>query len=156
MNAPVPQTTRSNIRGLAGRLVADRVLTAAQATTAEAGAKATGVSLMRYLIDTLAIDSRALAEPASAEFGLPIFDLAAMNRDMLPNQKIDAALMMKYRAVPLFHRGNRLFVAISDPMNQAALAEFKFAAGINTDAVLVEDQALNRLIDELAEASWRL
>ena len=153
MNALVPQTSRSNIRGLAGRLVADRVLTAALATTAEAGAKATSVSLMRYLIDTLAIDSRALAEPASAEFGLPIFDLAAMNRDMLPDQKIDVALMMKYRAVPLFHRGNCLFVAISDPMNQAALAEFKFAAGINTDAVLVEDQALNRLIDELAEAT---
>ncbi|MDA9798256.1 type IV-A pilus assembly ATPase PilB [Luminiphilus sp.] len=153
MNALVPQTSRSNIRGLAGRLVADRVLTAALATTAEAGAKATNVSLMRYLIDTLAIDSRALAEPASAEFGLPIFDLAAMNRDMLPDQKIDVALMMKYRAVPLFHRGNCLFVAISDPMNQAALAEFKFAAGINTDAVLVEDQALNRLIDELAEAT---
>jgi type IV pilus assembly protein PilB len=155
MNALVPQTSRSNIRGLAGRLVADRVLTAALATTAEAGAKATSVSLMRYLIDTLAIDSRALAEPASAEFGLPIFDLAAMNRDMLPDQKIDVALMMKYRAVPLFHRGNCLFVAISDPMNQAALAEFKFAAGINTDAVLVEDQALNRLIDELAEATDR-
>lgn len=153
INALVPQTSRSNIRGLAGRLVADRVLTAALATTAEAGAKATSVSLMRYLIDTLAIDSRALAEPASAEFGLPIFDLAAMNRDMLPDQKIDVALMMKYRAVPLFHRGNCLFVAISDPMNQAALAEFKFAAGINTDAVLVEDQALNRLIDELAEAT---
>ncbi len=71
MNAPVAQTIQSNIRGLAGRLVADRVLTAAQATTAEDDAKATGVSLMRYLIDTLAIDSRALAEPASAEFGLP-------------------------------------------------------------------------------------
>jgi type IV pilus assembly protein PilB len=155
MNALVPQTSRSNIRGLAGRLVADRVLTAALATTAEAGAKATSVSLMRYLLDTLAIDSRSLAEPASAEFGLPIFDLAAMNRDMLPDQKIDVALMMKYRAVPLFHRGNCLFVAISDPMNQAALAEFKFAAGINTDAVLVEDQALNRLIDELAEATDR-
>ena len=109
MNALVAQTIRSNIRGLAGRLVADRVLTAAQATTAEENAKATGVSLMRYLIDTLAIDSHALAEPASAEFGLPIFDLTAMNRDMLPNQKIDAALMMKYRAVPLFHRGNCLF-----------------------------------------------
>ncbi len=106
---------------------------------------------MRYLIDTLAIDSRALAEPASAEFGLPIFELAAMNREMLPDQKIDAALMMKYRAVPLFPRGNCLFVAIYDPMNQAVLAEFKFAAGINTDAILVENQTLNRLIDKLAE-----
>ena len=73
MNATVAQTTRSNIRGLAGRLVADRVLTAEQATTAEADAKTSGVSLMRYLIDTLDIDSCALAEPASAEFGLPIW-----------------------------------------------------------------------------------
>jgi type IV pilus assembly protein PilB len=74
-----------------------------------------------------------------------------MNREMLPEQQIDGEMMLKQHAVPLFRRGNRLFVAVSDPMNLGALDEFKFAAGINTDAVLVEDEALSKLIADLAE-----
>jgi type IV pilus assembly protein PilB len=65
-------------------------------------------------------------------------------------------MMLKQHAVPLFRRGNRLFVAVSDPMNLGALDEFKFAAGINTDAVLVEDEALSKLIADLAEQSGGL
>ena len=153
MNSPVSQEIRSTIKGLAGRLINEGVLTAEQAREAEQGAKSMRVSLIRYLIDTLDVDSRELAEMASAEFGVPVFDLNAMNREMLPEQQIDGEMMLKQHAVPLFRRGNRLFVAVSDPMNLGALDEFKFAAGINTDAVLVEDEALSKLIADLAEQS---
>ena len=141
----------STIRGLAGQLIAAGILTPEQAREAVNEAKAQRVSLIRYLIDTLDVDSKELAEMASVEFGLPVFDLRAMNREMLPEQQIDGEMMLKQHAVPLFRRGNRLFVAVSDPMNLGALDEFKFAAGINTDAVLVEDEALSKLIAELAE-----
>lgn len=151
MNSPVSQEIRSTIKGLAGRLINEGVLTAEQVRDAEQGAKSMRVSLIRYLIDTLDVDSRELAEMASAEFGVPVFDLNAMNREMLPEQQIDGEMMLKQHAVPLFRRGNRLFVAVSDPMNLGALDEFKFAAGINTDAVLVDDEALSALISDLAE-----
>ena len=143
----------STIRGLAGQLIAAGILTPEQAREAVNEAKAQRVSLIRYLIDTLDVDSKELAEMASVEFGLPVFDLRAMNREMLPEQQIDAEMMLKQHAVPLFRRGNRLFVAVSDPMNLGALDEFKFAAGINTDAVLVDDEALSKLIADLAEQS---
>jgi len=153
MNSPVSLEIQSTIKGLAGRLIAQGVLTAEQAIEAEQDAKSMRVSLIRYLIDTLDVDSRELAEMASAEFGVPVFDLNAMNREMLPEQQIDGEMMLKQHAVPLFRRGNRLFVAVSDPMNLGALDEFKFAAGINTDAVLVEDEALSKMIADLAERS---
>ena len=143
----------STNRGLAGQLIAAGILTPEQAREAVNEAKAQRVSLIRYLIDTLDVDSKELAEMASVEFGLPVFDLRAMNREMLPEQQIDAEMMLKQHAVPLFRRGNRLFVAVSDPMNLGALDEFKFAAGINTDAVLVDDAALSKLIADLAEQS---
>ena len=142
-----------NIKGLAGRLIAEGVLTSEQARDAQNDAKIMRVPLIRYLIDTLDVDSRELAEMASVEFGVPVFDLEAMNREMLPEPQIDTELMAKHHAVPLFRRGNRLFVAVSDPMNLGALDEFKFAAGINTDAVLVEDAALSKLIADLGEQS---
>ena len=59
--------------------------------------------------------------------------------------------MTKHHAAPLFRRGNRLFVAVSDPTNLTALEEFKFASGINTDSVLVDDAALSKLISDLSE-----
>ena len=152
MNSPLQaDSITTNVKGLAGRLISEGVLTPDQARDAERDAKAMQVSLIRYLIDTLDVDSRELAEMASAEFGVPVFDLDAMNREMLPEQQIEGELMVKHHAVPIFRRGNRLFVAVSDPMNLGALDEFKFAAGINTDAVLVEDQALSKLITDLVE-----
>jgi len=151
MNGERRSAINSTIRGLAGQLISAGILTPDQAREAVNEAKAQRVSLIRYLIDTLDVDSKELAEMASAEFGLPVLDLEAMNRDMLPDQQIDADLMIKHHAVPIYRRGNRLFVAVSDPMNIGALDEFKFAAGINTDAVLVEDQALTKLIADLAE-----
>ena len=109
--------------------------------------------MIHHLINALDLDSRALAEMASAEYGIPVFDVSAMNRDLLPDHQIDSDMMMKHHAVPLFKRGNRLFVAISDPMNLAALNEFKFAAGMNTDAVLADDAALTQLIHDISEGS---
>ena len=157
MNAPISSEIHSSIhptiRGLAARLIGEGVLTAEQARDAESDARAMHVSLTRYLIDTLDVDSQELVEMASVEFGVPIFDLEAMNLDMLPEHQIDAELMVKHHAVPLFRRGQNLFVAVSDPLNLSALDEFKFAAGINTDAVLVDDEALRKLIATLVEKS---
>ena len=139
------------ISGISRRLVTDRILTSDQARDAETEAKQLGVSLIRHLVDTLDVESRELAEIASTEFGLPVFDLDALNQELLPEQKIDSELMTKHHAAPLFRRGNRLFVAVSDPTNLTALEEFKFASGINTDSVLVDDAALSKLISDLSE-----
>ena len=139
------------ISGISRRLVTDRILTSDQARDAETEAKQLGISLIRHLVDTLDVESRELAEIASTEFGLPVFDLDALNQELLPEQKIDSELMTKHHAAPLFRRGNRLFVAVSDPTNLTALEEFKFASGINTDSVLVDDAALSKLISDLSE-----
>jgi len=149
--APTTEITR--LSGLSNRLIAAGMLTQNQSHEAERQARLPNRSLVRYLIDTLNVETKALAEIASAEYGIPVFDVSAMNRELLPDHPIDSDMMMKHHAVPLFQRGNRLFVAVSDPMNLAALNEFKFAAGINTDAVLADDTALNQLIHEIAEGA---
>jgi len=149
--APTTEITR--LSGLSNRLIAAGMLTQNQSHEAERQARLPNRSLVRYLIDTLKVETKALAEIASAEYGIPVFDVSAMNRELLPDHPIDSDMMMKHHAVPLFQRGNRLFVAVSDPMNLAALNEFKFAAGMNTDAVLADDTALNQLIHEIAEGA---
>ena len=70
---------------------------------------------------------------------------------MFPEKIIPPALMSKHQVVPLFRRGNRLFVGVADPTNLAALDEVKFATGISTEAVLVEERTLARVLDELLD-----
>jgi type II secretory ATPase GspE/PulE/Tfp pilus assembly ATPase PilB-like protein len=61
--------------------------------------------------------------------------------------------MHSKRALPLYKRGNRLFVALSDPTNLSALDEIKFKTGLAVEAVVVEDDKLDPLISKSALAS---
>ena len=140
------------LSGLARRLVADNVLTEEQAQAASREASKQKISLVRYLVDSMGVDSHELAEMTAKEFGVPLFDLSAMNNELLPDKLVDPELIAKHHALPLFRRGNRLFIAVSDPTNLGALDEMKFATGISTDAVLVDEQSLSRALNDVLEA----
>ena len=140
------------LSGLAGSLVAGSLITAEQAVDAQKKASMEKMHFVQYLVEKENIDGRRLAELTSREFGLPLFDIAALHTDSIPVALVDAALIKKHHALPLLHRGNRLFVAVSDPTNLAALAEIKFHTGINTDAVLVEESALGEALAKCAES----
>jgi type IV pilus assembly protein PilB len=60
---------------------------------------------------------------------------------------VSEKLIRQHHALPLFKRGNRLYIAISDPTNLGAIDEFKFHTGINTEGVLVEEEKLHKAID---------
>jgi type IV pilus assembly protein PilB len=139
------------LTGISARLVADSVITAEQAQTAIREASKKKISLISYLSQALDIDSYELAEIASTEFGVPLLDLSAIDRSTFPDKLVSAALMSKHQTIPIFRRGNRLFIALADPTNIAALDEIKFATGISTEAVVVDERVLARLLTELLD-----
>ena len=57
------------------------------------------------------------------------------------------------RVLPLHRRGNRLFVATSDPANLQALEEVRFKTNLIVESVVVEDDKLGQAIHKLVEAS---
>jgi type IV pilus assembly protein PilB len=136
------------LSGLAGRLVADGLLDADVAQSAQADASRDKVPFVTYLVSKDLIDSQKLAELASEEFGIPLFDISSFNKAAMPLELVAPNLVAKHHALPLFHRGNRLFIAVSDPTNLSAMDEIKFHTGINTDAVLVEEKTLGEAIRE--------
>ncbi len=139
------------VSGLAGRLVAEGLISAEDAGVAQKQASLENNHLVPYLVEHNNVDSQRLAEVASLEFGVPLFDLDALNRNQIPVGLVEVDLVTKHHALPLFHRGNRLFIALSDPTNLAALDEIKFHTGINTDAVLIDERVLSRVIGEWVE-----
>lgn len=134
------------LSGLAGRLVAESLIDTQQAVEAQKEASLERMHFVQFLVERKNVDGQRLAEVASHEFGVPLFDIEALNSDALPIGLVEPALVAKHHALPLYRRGNRLFIAVSDPTNLAALDEIKFHTGINTDAVLVEEQALGKAL----------
>ena len=139
------------LTGISARLVADSVITAEQAQTAIREASKKKIPLINYLSQTLDVDGYELAELAAAEFGVPLLDLSAVDRNIFPDKLVSPALMTKHQTIPIFRRGNRLFIALADPTNIAALDEIKFATGISTEAVVVDQRALSKLLTEILD-----
>ena len=139
------------LTGISARLVADGVISTEQAQTAIRESSKKKIPLVNYLSQTLDIDSYELAELAAAEFGVPLLDLSAVDRNMFPDKLVSPALMTKHQTIPIFRRGNRLFIALADPTNIAALDEIKFATGISTEAVVVDQRALSKLLTEILD-----
>ncbi|TXK95978.1 type IV-A pilus assembly ATPase PilB, partial [Methylococcaceae bacterium HT1] len=59
----------------------------------------------------------------------------------------------QHHALPLFQRGNRLFIALSDPTNIQALDDIKFHTRLNTETILVEEDKLTRAIESFIDAA---
>lgn len=147
-------TNKSNVTltGLARRFVEDGLLDDATAKDAFLQASQNRIPLITYLVQNNLADSRGLAFSAAMEFGVSVLDLGAFLPEMLPEKIVDEKLIRKHNALPLYKRGNRLFIAVSDPTNIQALDEIKFNTGLSTDAVLVDDAKLRESIDKYLES----
>ncbi|WP_428820607.1 type IV-A pilus assembly ATPase PilB [Microbulbifer sp. MCCC 1A16149] len=135
------------LSGLAKRLVSDNAIDEATAQSAIKAAKREGQTFAQHAVEAKLIKSREMAKIASTAFGSPLFDLSSYNFDLLPKDIVDEKLISKHFALPLYKRGNRLFVAVADPTNLAGLDEINFNTGLSTDAVLVEADKLGKAIE---------
>lgn len=141
--------------GLARRLVRDGLISEEMAQSAVQLAEKESRPVVSVLVEKGHIDSKTLAQRAAKDFGLPLLDLAAFNPIMFPTG-LDGKLIGKHHALPLFKRGNRLFVAISDPTNQAALDDFTFSSGMPAEAVLVDENQLTKAVASFLKEQEKL
>jgi type IV pilus assembly protein PilB len=140
-----------HLGGLARRLVMDGLLDEATALDAHEKSIKKRQHFVSYLVSNKILKSSEIALSGSQEFGVPLFDLSVMDLDSAPVNLVSDKLIHQHHALPLFKRGNRLYIAVSDPTNLAAIDEFKFHTGINTEAVLVEEKKLEKVIEEALE-----
>ena len=138
MAAP-SQSTRINLSGLARRLIRDGLLSEAQAQQHYEQALKDKIAFVPYLVQNGILQALDIAQAAAQEFGVPLLDLDAVDMEVAATKLVDEKLVRQHHALPLFKRGNRLFVAVSDPTNLQALDEIKFnIGGGTTEAVVVE------------------
>ena len=148
-------TAQSDIQfgGLTKCLIQNNVLSETDAQAHKAEAEKKHISLITHLVSNSIVDSKTIALLASAEYGVPFFDLDAIDISTLPIDLVSEKLIRQHHSLPLFQRGNRLFVAVSDPTNFQALDEIKFHTRLNTEIILVEDEKLVKAIDVSLEGA---
>ncbi|QYJ97298.1 type IV-A pilus assembly ATPase PilB [Shewanella alkalitolerans] len=108
-------------------------------------------SLVSTIVAEKLISARQIAELCYEEYGTPLLDLNEFDVNSIPEDFLNKKLIEKHRCLPLFKRGNRLYIGTSDPTNIAALEDFQFSAGLHAEAILVEDDKLTVAIEKVLE-----
>ena len=142
---------RSGVGGLPQRLVQDGIVDEATMLEAMNAARERKLGIVTQLVTSGAAKARDIAVAASTEFGVPLFDLDAIALDLETVRLVNDKLLTKHRVLPIFRRGKRLFLAVADPTNLHAIDEIKFQTSLGIEAIVVEDDKLQKAIDKAIE-----
>jgi type IV pilus assembly protein PilB len=143
--------SRTGLGGLPQRLVQDGVVDEAAMLDAATAARERRTSIVTQLVASGAAKARDIAVAASNEFGAPLLDIDAVNVDLEVVRLVSDKLLAKHRVLPLYRRGKRLFLGVADPTNLPAFDEIKFHTSLAIEAVVVDDDKLQRAIDKALE-----
>ncbi|WP_045159241.1 type IV-A pilus assembly ATPase PilB [Stutzerimonas stutzeri] len=141
-----------SLSGLARQMVLAGVLDERTAQQAQVQALRSKLSLVTYVVQNKLAKGRVIAELASEQFGVALLDLAALEKDVPPQDIVSEKLARQHRVLPLAKRGNKLYVAVSDPANHQAISDIQFSTGLTTEAILVEDDKLGDAIDKFFDS----
>jgi len=141
----------SSISGLARAMVQHGLLSEYDAETLQGQAQTASIGFVEQMLLSKRMNAAQVAVFASRAFGAPLFDLAGFDLDQVNKDLVDARIAVTRRVLPLHKRGNRLFVAVSDPANMQALDEVRFKTNLVIDPVVVEDDKLGIAIAKVIE-----
>ncbi|TIH09830.1 type IV-A pilus assembly ATPase PilB [Pseudomonas leptonychotis] len=142
-----------SLTGLARQMVLAELLDEKAAQQAQSQAQRNKLSLVTYLVQNKLVKSRVLAELASEQFGVSFVDLNSIDKESQPKDLVTEKLVRQHRVLPLWRRGNKLFIAVSDPTNHQAVTDIQFSTGMNTEAILVEDDKLGDAIEKFFDSA---
>ena len=146
-------TSTRNISGLARAMAQHGLMSEQEAENQQLQAQQAGISFVEKVLEGKRITPAKLALFASRAFGVPLMDLTSFDADHYQRDLIDLKIAQARRVLPLAKRGNRLYVATSDPANLQALEEVRFKTNLVVEPVVVEDDKLAQTIARMVEAS---
>jgi len=141
------------LSGLARQIVQSGLLAENLVRDASVKAQVEKLPLISYLVQHKLAGSRVLMELAAEQFGMAFMDIACIDKDSQPKEIVTEKLAQQHQVLPLFKRGNTLFIGLSDPVNHQAFSDLQFSTGLNIEPVLVEDDKLRIAIDKFYESS---
>ena len=124
-----------------------------QAVEAMAKAAEKGRTFTSHLVRDKLVDPVGFAHIAAEDFGLPLFDPAAMDVKYLSTDLVKEELLRKHLLLPLIKRGKKLFVAAADPGNKAGMDEIAFSTGLSVETILAPYNTIEPALDKALSGS---
>lgn len=144
--------SRVNLVGLARAAVDAGLLEESKAVDAMQQARRNSTPLVTWLVQNKLAPAKRLMELAADQFGVAYMDLDAINPEVFAKDSVSEKLARQHRILPLYKRGNKLYIAMSDPANQQAVNDVQFSTGLSVEGLLVEDDKLGQAIDRLYDS----
>ena len=144
--------SRVNLVGLARAAVDAGLLEESKAVDAMQQARRNSTPLVTWLVQNKLAPAKRLMELAADQFGVAYMDLDAISPEVFAKDSVSEKLARQHRILPLYKRGNKLYIAMSDPANQQAVNDVQFSTGLSVEGLLVEDDKLGQAIDRLYDS----
>lgn len=145
-----------NFGGLAHILVSNELVAPDAMAKALTEAQQQNMAIVPYLVQNKVAPANKIASLLAHEFGDPLLDLNALSQDSIPKDLVDEKIINQYGALPLFRRGNRLFVGLSDPTRLDAIDAISFNAKLTVETIVVEEDKLKKMIENVYSGSGGL
>nr|7LKM_A Chain A, Pilus biogenesis protein [Xanthomonas citri pv. citri str. 306]7LKM_B Chain B, Pilus biogenesis protein [Xanthomonas citri pv. citri str. 306] len=136
------------ITGIARRLVQDGAVEEAVARSAMDQASAAKVPLPQWFAEKKLVTASQLAAANAVEFGMSLLDVSAFDASQNAVKLVSEELLQKHQVLPLFKRGNRLFVGVSNPTQTRALDDIKFHTNLVVEPILVDEDQIRRTLEQ--------
>ncbi|WP_416191345.1 type IV-A pilus assembly ATPase PilB [Neisseria sp. CCUG12390] len=138
--------------GILRVLVQSQTITSAQAEQYHAAIKA-HKDIMPMLFDDGVISPRALGELVARVFSYPLLDLRYYPRTHVLTDILTEEQMVSNGCVPIFRRGRKVYLAVSDPTQIQNFQKITFASGFSVDLVVVPHDQLSSLLEWIGQRS---
>jgi type IV pilus assembly protein PilB len=137
-----------SLTGLPGRLVMNGIFAENDVSSIQEDANSKKTTFFTAAIEKKPADSLSISKCAAEEYGLPILDIRAFDLESLPSEILDEKQVRKHKVLPLMKRGNKVFLAVSDPTNLTTLDEIRFSIGSAVEAIVVDPVPLDSIIEK--------
>ena len=138
--------------GLLRVLLQSQTITNAQAEHYGSALK-TGKEILPMLFADGIISPRSLGELVARVFSYPLLDLHHYPRSNVITDVLSEEQMVQNRCIPIFRRGRKVYLAVSDPTQIQNFQKITFSSGVTIDLVVVPDDQLSSLLEWLGQRS---
>ena len=113
-------------------------------------------NIIPMFFDDKVITPEDLASLVSRVFNYPQFDLRAFPARKILTDVMEEAQIQENRCIPIFKRGKRVFVAVSDPTILQNVQNFVFKSGLSPELVIVRDDQLDSMLEQFSQSNTAL
>lgn len=140
---------KANVKRLGDLLVESGVITENQLMDALKRQKHTGKRLGQILIDENIVKEEDIIDVLEIQLGIPRIYLDFIEIDDKVSKTVPENIARKYTLVPISVNGNKLKIAMSDPLNIFAIDDVELASGCTVESMIASTGEIKGIIEKI-------